>query len=94
MDQVDTLHGDWSEVLCCTIMAHLGDLEANVMDLYCVYTMFPAAPAAPFARNVACRGVLVIHFSDFQDLLRFVTFSYTAFTLCSRRPRQPRLLET
>ena len=38
--------------------------------------MFPAAPAAPFARNVACRGVLVIHFSDFQDLLRFVTFSY------------------
>ena len=44
--------------------------------LYCVYTMFPAAPAAPFARNVACRGVLVIYFSDFQDLLRFVTFSY------------------
>ena len=46
--------------------------------LYCVYTMFPAAPAALFARNVACRGVLVIHFSDFQDLLRFVTFSYVA----------------
>ena len=45
-------------------------------SLYCVYTMFTAAPAAPFARNVACRGVLVIHFSDFQDLLRFVTFSY------------------
>ena len=44
--------------------------------LYCVYTMFPAAPAAPFARNVACRGVLVIYFSDSQDLLRFVTFSY------------------
>ena len=40
---------------------------------YCVYTMFPAAP---FARNVACRGVLVIHFSDFQDLLRFVTPAY------------------
>ena len=38
--------------------------------------MFPAAPAAPFARNVACRGVLVIYFSDFQDLLRFVTFCY------------------
>ena len=46
------------------------------LTLYCVYTMFPAAPAAPFARNVACRGVLVIYFSDFQDLLRFVTFSY------------------
>ena len=28
MDQVDTLHGGryWSEVLCCTIMTHLGDL--------------------------------------------------------------------
>ena len=28
MDQVDTLHAGryWSEVLCCTIMAHLGDL--------------------------------------------------------------------
>ena len=38
--------------------------------------MFPAVPGAPFARNVACRGVLVIHFSDFQDLLRFVTFCY------------------
>ena len=44
-------------------------------SLYCVYTMFPAVPAAPFASNVACRGVLVIYFSDFQDLLRFVTFS-------------------
>ena len=30
-----------------------------INKLYCVYTMFPAAPAAPFARNVACRGVLV-----------------------------------
>ena len=38
--------------------------------------MFPAAPAAPFARNVSCRGVLVIYFSDFQDLLRFITFCY------------------
>ena len=50
--------------------------KAHKVSLYCVYTMFPVAPAAPFARNVACRGVLVIHFSDFQDLLRFVTFSY------------------
>ena len=35
MDQVDTLHVGryWSEVLCCTIMTHLGDLEAKVMDL-------------------------------------------------------------
>ena len=38
--------------------------------------MFPAVSAVLFARNVACRGVLVIHFSDFQDLLRFVTFSH------------------
>ena len=35
MDQVETLHGDrdWSEVLCCTIMTHLGDLEVKVTDL-------------------------------------------------------------
>ena len=35
MDQVDTLHvgRHWSEVLCCTIMSHLCDLEANVTDL-------------------------------------------------------------
>ena len=35
MDQVDTLHVGryWSEVLCCTIMTHLGDLEVKVMDL-------------------------------------------------------------
>ena len=33
MDQVDTLHiGRYlSEVLCCTIMAHLGDLEVKVI---------------------------------------------------------------
>ena len=29
IDQVDTLH--WSEVLCCTIMSHLSDLEVKVM---------------------------------------------------------------
>ena len=35
MDQVDTLHVGryWSEVLCCTIMTHLGDLEAKVTNL-------------------------------------------------------------
>ena len=35
MDQVDTLHVGryWSEVLCCTIMAHLGDLDVKVTDL-------------------------------------------------------------
>ena len=34
LDQVDTLHVGryWSEVLCCTIMTHLGDLEVKVMD--------------------------------------------------------------
>ena len=35
MDQVDILHVGrymyWSEVLCCTIMAHLRDLEVKVM---------------------------------------------------------------
>ena len=34
--------------------------------------MFPMAQAAPFARNVACRGVLVIYFSDFK----IITFCY------------------
>ena len=35
MDQDDTLHAGryWSEVLCCTIMTHLGDLEVKVTDL-------------------------------------------------------------
>ena len=35
MDQVDTLHGDryWSEVLCCTMMTYMGDLEVKVTDL-------------------------------------------------------------
>ena len=34
MDQVDTLHvGRYlSEVLCCTIMTHLGDLEVKFTD--------------------------------------------------------------
>ena len=57
--------------------------------------MFPAAPAAPFARNVACRGVLVIHFSDFQDLLRFVTFSYVVHSrsrICTPFTRNTRVL--
>ena len=35
MDQVDILHVGryWSEVLCCIIMTHLGDLEVKVTDL-------------------------------------------------------------
>ena len=35
MDQVDTLHVGryWSEVLCCNIMTHLGNLEVKVTDL-------------------------------------------------------------
>ena len=35
MDQVDILHVGryWSEVLCCTNMTHLGDLEVKVTDL-------------------------------------------------------------
>ena len=35
MDQVDTLHVGryWSEVLCCTIVTHLGDLEVKVTNL-------------------------------------------------------------
>ena len=42
MDQVDTLHVGryWSEVLCCTIMTHLGDLEVKVTDLENVLLMF------------------------------------------------------
>ena len=41
--------------------------------------MFPAAPAAPFARNVACRGVLLyisLIFKIYYVLLRFLTFYY------------------
>ena len=35
MDQVDTLHVGryWSEVLCSTIMTHLGGLEVKVTDI-------------------------------------------------------------
>ena len=47
--------------------------------LYCVYTMFPAAPAAPFGRNVECCGSLVIYFPVFKIycvLLRFLTLYY------------------
>ena len=43
MDQVDTLHVNryWSEVLCCTIMTHLGDLEFKVTDfeIYCIHVL-------------------------------------------------------
>ena len=42
MDQVDTLHAGryWSDVLCCTIMIHLGDLEeVKVTDLESLYLL-------------------------------------------------------
>ena len=46
--------------------------------------MFPAAPAAPFARNVSCRGVLVIYisliFNIYYVLLRFLTLYYDILT--------------
>ena len=41
--------------------------------------MFPAATAAPFARNVACRGIFVIYFSVFKIyyvLLSFLLLYY------------------
>ena len=42
--------------------------------------MFPVAPAAPFARNVTCRRVLVIYisliFKVYYVLLRFLTLYY------------------
>ena len=39
MDQVDTLHVGryWSEVLCCTIMTHLGDLDGLLKFLVKVF---------------------------------------------------------
>ena len=42
MDQVDTLHVDryWSEVLCCTIMTNLYDLEVKVTDLEILCSSF------------------------------------------------------
>ena len=42
MDQVDTLHVGryWSEVLCCTIMTHLGDLEVKVTELKFLVKVF------------------------------------------------------
>ena len=36
--------------------------------------MFPAAPAAPFARNVACRGSLVKYFSVFKIYYVLLSF--------------------
>ena len=42
MDQVDTLHVGryWSEVLCCTIMTHLDDLEVKVTELKFLVKVF------------------------------------------------------
>ena len=39
MDQVDSLHIGryWSEVLCCSITAHLCDLEVKVTNLEILY---------------------------------------------------------
>ena len=36
MDQVDTLHVGryWSEVLCCTIMTHLGDGQGHGLRIF------------------------------------------------------------
>ena len=44
MDQVDTLHiGRYlSEVLCCTITAHLGDLEVKVNPSYSLPILHPS----------------------------------------------------
>ena len=42
--------------------------------------------AAPFARNVTCRGISVIYFSVFHDLLRLVKFSYGVLRWGSDKP--------
>ena len=51
--------------------------------------MFPAAPTAPFARNVACRGVLVIYFSVFQDLSRLVFLRCITVSVTRRGSDKP-----
>ena len=38
--------------------------------------MFPAAAAAPFARNAACRGILVLYFSAFKTYYVLLSFLY------------------
>ena len=44
MDQVDSLHVGtfryWSEVLCCTIMTQLSDLEFKVTELQLLLEVF------------------------------------------------------
>ena len=43
--------------------------------------MFPAVPA----RNVACRGISVMYFLGFQDLLRLVKFSYVVLLYTEKK---------
>ena len=56
-----------------------GNNETSSRHLYCVYTIFPAAPAVLFAQNVVCHGILVIYFSVFKIyyvLLSVLTLYY------------------
>ena len=48
-------------------------LLLNQTHLCYVYTMFPAATAAPFARNVVRRGIFGHFFLSFHVLLSFIT---------------------
>ena len=42
MDEVDTLHVGkyWSEILCCTIMTQMGDLDIKVKDMKFLVSVF------------------------------------------------------
>lgn len=55
---------------CSLIGYFIGEYQSNfasfTLTLCYVYTMFPAATAGPFARNVVDRGILAIFFSVFK----------------------------
>ena len=53
------------EVRCSDSMLSVNGISLNSF-LCCVYTIFPLDTAAPLARNVACRGILVILFVVLQ----------------------------
>ena len=63
MDHVDTLHGDryWSEVLCCTIMAHLDDLEVKVTDRNFVLKFFIKVFISLYLLNMSMDQVDTLH---------------------------------
>ena len=102
MDRVDTLHGGrcWSEVSCCIITTHLGDLQVKVTDLeiLCFWLKYFSNPQGLLAISLylppyfnscsPCFPLYMLHVGTYTIYFRIMIYLISCLYLCINEPLQ------